>query len=208
MATFGTDMLLERAERRKQSVEDRPSTVILVARAKGGDREAWGCLIDRYYSSLVSRYHGDLGPAIRKLYDTRDLVQSAIGDALESIGDLQNDGAFFAWITSIIRFKIANVRRRLDREVALEGAGNSPLEVQDREGGPEEKVSSRDQYLHTLRIILDLFPGQPEAMAAVVMKFLEDCDIHEMVRRFDRPRRTVYRWLEEGMARLKARLDR
>jgi transposase len=44
-------------------------------------------------------------------------------------------------------------------------------------------------------------------MAAAVMKLLEGFSIREMVERFGRPERTVYRWLGKGTDLLKARLE-
>ncbi len=64
-----------------------------------------------------------------------------------------------------------------------------------------------DNYLHCLEVILELFPDHPEPMAATVMKLLEGFSIQEMVERFSRPERTVYRWLEKGTDLLKARLE-
>lgn len=62
-------------------------TLLLVQRARGGDGEAWGELLERYYNRWLGRYHADLGSTIRKLYDTQDLVQSAVGDAMRDIPD-------------------------------------------------------------------------------------------------------------------------
>ena len=76
-------------------------------------------MLERYYGAWLNKYHGDLGTAVRKLYDTQDLVQSAIGDAMRDVSKLRNEAAFFTWVTSIIRHKLANARRRVERERPL-----------------------------------------------------------------------------------------
>ena len=63
-----------------------------------------------------------------------------------------------------------------------------------------------DSYLSTQEVILELFPEHPETMAAVVWKFFDGCDVHEIAKRFSRPESTIYRWLVEGTNLLKRRL--
>ena len=44
-------------------------------------------------------------------------------------------------------------------------------------------------------------------MAAVTLKLIDGLPVQEIAARFDRPERTVYRWLEAGLDLLKERLE-
>jgi DNA-directed RNA polymerase specialized sigma24 family protein len=121
---------------------DPQSTVSLVRRAKRGDRDAWTELVDRYYDLWLNQYHGHLGPRMRRVCDTEDLVHSALADALEDIGGLRNESAFFVWVTTIIRHKLAGHYRKTRKEVALDqicGRGGEP--VASHTGGGEAELT-------------------------------------------------------------------
>jgi RNA polymerase sigma factor (sigma-70 family) len=184
-------------------------TLILIGKAKRGDREAWTEVLQRYYDRWLRKYHGDLGSTVRRLYDTQDIVQSAVGDALRDIPRLESEAAFFSWVTSIIRHKVAQRRRELKREAQLEEPGPGGLEnLGDTEKqGPDSRASNLDSYVRTLEVMLELFPKHPEPMAAVNMMFLEGCSVEEIIGRFGKSRSSVYRWLRTGIELLKMRMD-
>jgi DNA-directed RNA polymerase specialized sigma24 family protein len=183
---------------------DRSPTEVLVRKAKGGDREAWNALVERFYESWLRRYHGRLGTGVARWYDTQGLVNSAVGDAIRDLPRLRNDAAFFAWVTAIIRHKMAIARRT---EVLARPAGDQLADLPDGKGRTAQSdVIDLDTYLHTLYAILALFPKYPEEMAAVSLKLLDGCTIPEMVERLEKPERTVYHWLRKGTELLKARI--
>ncbi len=185
-------------------------TVALVRQAREGDRGAWDALLERYYERWVGKYHRDLGSTIRKLYDTQDVVQSAVGDALRDLPQLENEAAFFTWVTSIIHHKIATRRRRLGRETPggkNSGQGLSQAEDPD-DAGPEPSAAELDDYIHALDKIIELFPEYPEPMAAVAMAFVDRLSVSEMLERFGKSKTSVYRWLETGIELLKGHLKR
>ena len=114
-------------------------------------------------------------------------------------------------MTSIIRHKVAQRRRELEREPREKnkGDGASPeLSLPDQKNkSPAETVARLDSYTNTLEAILELFPEYPEPMAAVNMMFLDGCDIEQLVERFGKSRSSVYRWLEKGISLLKIRVN-
>ena len=194
--------------RSKGKAMTQAETVALVRQAREGDRAAWDALLERYYERWVGKYHRDLGSTIRKLYDTQDVVQSAVGDALRDLPQLENEAAFFTWVTSIIRHKIATRRRRLGREMPggkNSGPGLSQAADPD-DAGPEPSAAELDDYIHALDKILELFPEYPEPMAAVAMAFVDRLSVNEMLERFGKSKTSVYRWLETGIELLKGHL--
>lgn len=177
-------------------------TVVLVTRAREGNHEAWSQLVERYYERWIGKYHADLGSTIRKMYDTQDLVQSAVGDAMRDLPKLENEAAFFTWVTSIIRHKVAVKRRRLGRETPAD----SRAPAEDRDGAAEPSAEDLDDYINTLDKILELFPEHPGPMAAVTMMFIDKIGVDAMIERFGKSKASVYRWAEAGVQLLKGHL--
>jgi RNA polymerase sigma factor (sigma-70 family) len=199
------DGLEENDQRRKSLDLSATSTEILVRQAKDGDRNSLWCVIKRYYDCWLKKYHGQLGVAIRRIYDTEDLVQSAIVDVIEGLPQLKNEAAFFSWVTSIIRHKLAKKYRDGLREVRLEGWPGQPEPIAT-EARPEKRVLEAESYIRTLEAFIRLFPRYPEPMAAAYLRLLEDCSIEELEARFRCSRRTVFRWAKEGMDLLREHL--
>jgi len=181
------------------------ATVDLVRAAKAGDERAWDRLIGRFWDRWLSPYERDLGTTIRRLYDAEDLVQSAVIEAARSLGSLREEGAFFVWVTSIIRHKLARKRARVRAEGARRGSFETDLEPA-RDEEHEEAVATDEEYVRVLDAILSLFPEEPDTMAAVVLAHLEGLGVEEIVARLGRPRRTVYSWIRRGEALLRKRL--
>jgi RNA polymerase sigma factor (sigma-70 family) len=175
-----------------------------VRRAKAGDRNALWQVIERYYSCWLKKYHG-LSLAVRRGYDTEDLVQSAIVDVIEGLPKLRNEAAFFSWVTSIIRHKLAKKYRESLKEVRFEGLPHQPEPV-DGQVRPDTRAEAAESYIRLLDAFLELFPLYPERMAAAYLKLLEGCSIEELEALFRCSRRTVFRWAEEGRDLLKERL--
>ena len=183
------------------------STLSLVKRAREGDGEARSALIGRFYQDWIDKFHGDLGTSIRKMYDTGDLVQSAVADALRDLPKLKNEGLFFAWVTSIIRHKIALHHRRLRKEVALKESTNvafqEPVTCQDH---AQDSLERDEIYLQTLDDILALFPEHPEEMAAMVLSVIDERSIGFIMEFLDLSERTVFRRIRDGVGLLKRRI--
>ena len=184
------------------------STALLVGRAKLGDREAWKELVDRYYDAWLARYHGNLGTELRRIYDTEDLVQSAVADAFKKISELRDESSFFVWVTAILRHKVAVRYRENKRFRPLEAAGCKEHGSPDlRFVDPADRVEFVDTYLSTLDRIIALFPDRPKWMAAVVMRYLDGLEVPEIARRLGIPERTAFHWLASGTRFLQERLS-
>jgi RNA polymerase sigma factor (sigma-70 family) len=188
---------------------DPSSTIALVRKAKEGDLRARGQLIDRFYQDWVDRFHGNLGRTIRRLYDTQDLVQSALADALKGLPRLRHEGVFFTWVTSIIRHKISARKRRLGREVVLGGRssveGLVPDPAAPQAPSPADRESD-ETYLKTLEAIIALFPKHGEEMASLVLGLLDGRPVREVAKALGVSERTAFRRIREGIDLLKKKV--
>ena len=188
-------------------------TIALVQRAKRGDAHARNDLVARYYQVWIDRFHGDLGTTIRALHSTQDIVQSALIDAMRDIGALRNEGAFFAWVTMIIKHKIAQKRRKVTRrnrggrDVRLGslGGGRTSGDGADILADPDSpraeiEFEDLDEYVHITENILELFPRYPRQMAAVCLSYLWQKSIDEVREQLGGvSRRSVSYWLRQGL---------
>ena len=69
----------------------------LVARAKGGDADAFSALVTRYHARLYGLvYH-----MTSNNEDARDLVQEIFLKAYRSIGGFQGNSSFYTWLHTI-----------------------------------------------------------------------------------------------------------
>ena len=88
-----------------------PDEKLLVERAQGGDRIAFGTLASRHEVALVAfaaRRLGDGGEA-------RDAVQAVLARALEHVGELEDRGAFRGWLYAITLNECTRRRRGMAR---------------------------------------------------------------------------------------------
>jgi RNA polymerase sigma factor (sigma-70 family) len=175
------------------------STLQLVRKAKDGDRDAWSCLVQRYYDDWLRNFHNELGTTLRrKVGDTVDLVDSALADALRDVPTLRNEAVFFAWMTTIVRRKIGDWRRRVRHKEAKLGP--------DVESPPpaEEKMSV---YVETLDAMISLFREFPEEMAVMVWKNLDGLSTVQIAKRLGVSENTARKRMTDGIALLEKRLS-
>ena len=81
-----------------ESQEGAPGDVSLVEAARGGDRDAFGRLYDRYAGMV----HGVLLASVPHR-DVEDLVQEVFLQAYRSLGALRDPAAFGGWLMRIAR---------------------------------------------------------------------------------------------------------
>lgn len=90
------------------------STQELVIRSHTGDGTALNALLERYRPRLLRLAHGRLPTATRRLNDTGDIVQNTLIRAFKHMErfDHRGDGAFLAWLWTILRNEIIDQGRR------------------------------------------------------------------------------------------------
>ena len=113
------------------------STATLLGLIRGGDLAARERLLSRIYRPLIRFAHGRLPVRARDLTDTEDLVQVALLRALDHIEefDPRREGAFMAYLRSILLNLVRDEARRVSRRPEQEEMGEnlvapcaSPLE--------------------------------------------------------------------------------
>jgi RNA polymerase sigma factor (sigma-70 family) len=131
-----------------------PQDAELVCRARAGDRDAFGELVQQHAGTaqkLAARMLGDGELA-------RDVVQEAAVLALVSLDRLVNPDRFGAWLCGIA----LNVARRWLRETRSHDEITD--EPPDPAPGPDEFAEVRDIGRRVRRAVAELAPGQRDAV--------------------------------------------
>ena len=150
----------------------------LVILSRQGDKEAFGCLIERY-QTLARRI------ALRMVMAqdiAQDLVQEAMLQAYLSLGDLQNEDSFRSWLYGIV----LNLSKSYLRDEKRRSRFSEELKDGQAEGlwssgsvpnDPQQIVVERE--LH--RLVLSVIQELPQAhREAAQLYYYESLTLHEV----------------------------
>lgn len=128
----------------------------LVERARAGDLEAFGELVERFQDMVVGDAWGRLGD----LADAVDVAQDTFLDALRKLELLRDPAAFPTWLRTIVATHCARARRRTHP---------MPESVASVEPSLEDEVVDRDRARRVRRLVGQLPPAE---RAVVAMHYL------------------------------------
>ncbi len=158
----------------------------LVVRARAGDREAFGDLVERFWPELVSLARVVLAADA----DAEDQVQDALVHAWQRLWTLRRPESFGAWIRRIVtRRCLTWVRRRRRGEEAAEAAADDP---------------SASDRVDAARLLAALAPRQ---RAALYLTWIEGCTDREAGRILGLRPSTVRVHRFRGLERLRQRVE-
>jgi RNA polymerase sigma-70 factor (ECF subfamily) len=170
----------------------------LVARAQAGDREAFGCLYDRYarlVRAIVYRVAGG-SPS------TSDLTQECFLRAYRNLARLRQPERFGAWVVGIAR-QVAREHRR-----ALRRDRNRFVPANSLPAGFESDATGMVQAAEEIAFVMRLVGELPERERLVIHAyFLQEQKAEQAARVLGLSRSGVYALLERALARLAARVS-
>jgi RNA polymerase sigma-70 factor (ECF subfamily) len=132
----------------------------LVTAAQGGDRRAFGSLVELHWAMLVRLARSVVGEA-----DAEDLAQETLLVAWRKLAALSDATRFPSWITRIVFRRSLRRARRRRSEVALESLGN-PGHTPDTEGD-----------LYVWQMLSRLAPRQRAVLHLTVIEGMSDSEI-------------------------------
>lgn len=172
--------------------------IVLVERAKTGDREAFGDLVVRFQGSVFALAMARL----RNAGDAEELTQDVFIHAMRKLPQLRDARAFAGWLRRMTaRMAINKITRRgpvfgAEQEVLEAVAGRSLDPSADCERG-----EAKD------RLIAALGELKPEDRATLEAFYLKGESLKEMAVGFSAPIGTIKRRLFTARARLKAAME-
>ncbi len=145
---------------------DRSELVRIVEAARGGDREAYGQLVERYRSVVMASIYA----SVRRREVAEDLAQECFIKAYSALGELREPARFAGWLRTIAAHTAADWLRARRSEVNLDKlaeAGAEPCAPEIRPGEGLEAAEEEDAILRVLAQLRD------DYREIVVLKHLE-----------------------------------
>ena len=132
----------------------------LVVAAKGGDRRAFGSLVELHWAMLVRLARSVAGDA-----EAEDLAQEALLVAWRKLGGLSDPSRFPSWITRIVFRRSLRRARRRRNEVAIDAVDFA---------GP---TSDTESALYVWQVLSRLAPRQRAVMHLTVVEGMTDSEV-------------------------------
>ncbi|MBL8505654.1 RNA polymerase sigma factor RpoE [Methylobacillus glycogenes] len=183
----------------------------LVERAQGGDKRAFGLLVDKYQRKLGRL----LSRLIRDPAEVEDVVQESFIKAYRALPSFRGDSAFYTWlyrigINTAKNYLVAMGRRpQATGDIEIEDAENfedgNELRTMDT---PETELMGKE----IARTVNDTVAGLPEELrTAITLREIEGLSYEEIATMMDCPigtvRSRIFRARETIAQKLRPLLD-
>jgi RNA polymerase sigma-70 factor (ECF subfamily) len=189
----------------------------LLQRARRGDREALGRLLEAQRSALRRLAEGRLGERIEVRVDASDIIQQTFLEAHRSFQQFAGQDAreLTAWLQGILDHKVAGavrdhtllLKRDVRRERSLDDSqgGDAPLKQQLDAGlsSPSEKAIRGEEERRLADALATLPADQREA---VRLRHLEGWALADIARSLGRSPAATAGLIKRGMQALRRRL--
>ncbi len=145
----------------------RVSDAALVDRARGGDREAFGALVDRHRAAVFRTARA----ALRSATEAEDVAQEVFVVAYRALGTYRGEAAFRTWLLAIAWRRAVRRRRSLAhfwrRFAAKDGdlrAETAWRDATDGAADPAAALEHRERAETARRLIQGLPPALRDAL--------------------------------------------
>ena len=147
--------------------EEKSAERLLVERAQGGDRSAFGQLIRMHQKRLFRFIYGLLGS-----FDAaEDIVQEAFVRAYQALDTFKPQYAFYPWLSTIARHLAYNQIARDDRKESLDGLAEQGYDAAATDPGPLDRLIESENQ----RRFWEALGSLPDQYRAVfVLRHMED----------------------------------
>lgn len=184
----------------------------LLRRARKGDPDALGNLLEQHrpYLRLLSQRR--LGPALNARLDASDIVQQTCLSIHKKIDAIKTDdpAVFLAWlrevhdqnIKNVLREHLGTAKRSLTREEV--GAATMILEDRDQAPSPSRRLMDQEDAVRLAMALECLSEPQREAIR---LRFLEGLRLTEVAAQMQRSEPTVVGLISRALLKLKAKLQ-
>jgi len=179
----------------------------LVQRARGGDRDAFRQLVERYQRKVAALALGML----RNQEDALDVVQDTFTKAYQSLDRFKGDSSFYTWVYRIAANLCIDHQRRESRATHL------PYDHDDRSGGigegtlldgtPHDQPFDRTRDAELGRRLRSAIAElTPEHRAVILLREVDGLSYEEISQVLQCPKGTVMSRLHYARRQLQARL--
>lgn len=171
--------------------------ILLISRARTGDREAFGALVEQYRDNVYRLAYRMCGNA----YDADEAAQEAFVAAWRALPNFRGDAKFSTWLYRLTTNAAIDVMRREKRHKAV-GDGEM-MEVADTSNSPQETVERTEQQEAVQRALATL---SAEYREVLLLRYMEELDYAEIAEVLKLPSGTVKSRINRAKAALKSAL--
>ena len=171
--------------------------ILLISRARGGDREAFGELVEQYRDNVYRLAYRMCGNA----YDADEAAQEAFVAAWRALPNFRGDAKFSTWLYRLTTNAAIDVMRREKRHQTV-GDGEM-MELADDADSPQETVERTEQQEAVQKALATL---SEEYREVLLLRYMEELDYAEIAEVLQLPSGTVKSRINRAKAALKAAL--
>ena len=171
--------------------------LLLISRARGGDREAFGALVEQYRDNVYRLAYRMCGNA----YDADEAAQEAFVAAWRALPNFRGDAKFSTWLYRLTTNAAIDVMRREKRHQTV-GDGEM-IEVADDADSPQETVERTEQQEAVQKALSTL---SEEYREVLLLRYMEELDYAEIAEVLQLPSGTVKSRINRAKAALKTAL--
>ena len=171
--------------------------ILLISRARGGDRDAFGELVEQYRDNVYRLAYRMCGNA----YDADEAAQEAFVAAWRALPNFRGDAKFSTWLYRLPTNAAIDVMRREKRHQTV-GDGEM-IEVADDADSPQETVERTEQQEAVQKALSTL---SEEYREVLLLRYMEELDYAEIAEVLQLPSGTVKSRINRAKAALKTAL--
>ena len=171
--------------------------LVLISRARGGDREAFGELVEQYRDNVYRLAYRMCGNA----YDADEAAQEAFVAAWRALPNFRGDAKFSTWLYRLTTNAAIDVMRREKRHQTV-GDGEM-MELADDADSPQETVERTEQQEAVQKALATL---SEEYREVLLLRYMEELDYAEIAEVLQLPSGTVKSRINRAKAALKTAL--
>ena len=178
----------------------------LVQRARGGDRDAFRELVERYQRKITALALGML----RNREDALDIVQETFTKAYQNLPRFKGDAAFYTWVYRIAYNLCVDQQRRTAKDPQLtldadeDGRPAHPLPAGELQ--PDEPFARARDAEIARRVRTAIRELTPDHQAVILLRELEGLSYAEISQVLECPKGTVMSRLHYARRQLQQRL--
>ena len=171
--------------------------LLLISRARGGDRDAFGELVEQYRDNVYRLAYRMCGNA----YDADEAAQEAFVAAWRALPNFRGDAKFSTWLYRLTTNAAIDVMRR-EKHHQTVGDGEM-VDLADDADSPQETVERTEQQ-EAVQKALDTL--SEEYREVLLLRYMEELDYAEIAEVLQLPSGTVKSRINRAKAALKAAL--
>ncbi|MCX7704448.1 MAG: sigma-70 family RNA polymerase sigma factor [Planctomycetota bacterium] len=169
----------------------------LVASAKGGDKIAFGVLVEKYRKRVMAMAYA----VVQDIHIAEDVAQDVFVKAYRNLEKLRENEKFCVWLSKITYASAKDVLRKKEREKIT-------LQKMQEQGMAEDAVANCLKEERDLnRIVMGVINEMPENMQVVlVMRFFDRSPYAEIAEFLNVSKDTIRGMVHRGMQYIRKRL--